>query len=53
MPSGGAGARANQKTAIAGIIHDKKIDPALGDLLRRLDEGGKVFKTNTSAAQLL
>lgn len=40
MPPGGAAARANQKTALAGILHEKKVDPRLGDVLRKLEEEG-------------
>ena len=39
MPAGGAASRANQKTALAGIIHEKKVDQTLGELLKQLEEG--------------
>lgn len=38
MPSGGAAFRAHQKTALAGVLHEKKIDPGLGDLLHKLQK---------------
>ncbi|CAM9896079.1 unnamed protein product [Ectocarpus sp. 6 AP-2014] len=38
MPAGGAASRANQKTALAAVIHEKKVDAGLGDLLRQLQE---------------
>ena len=37
MPVGGAASRANQKTALAGILHEKKVDQSLGDLLEKLE----------------
>lgn len=37
MPAGGAASRANQKTALAAVIHEKQVDPSLGDLLRQLE----------------
>lgn len=37
MPAGGAASRANQKTALAAVIHEKQVDPALGDILRQLE----------------
>jgi carboxypeptidase Taq len=33
MPPGAAAARANQMAAMAGVLHEKSTDPALGDLL--------------------
>ncbi len=36
LPSGAGNARANQKAALAGVLHEKQIDPALGDLINRL-----------------
>ncbi|CAM9329111.1 unnamed protein product [Ectocarpus sp. 4 AP-2014] len=41
MPAGGAASRANQKTALAAVIHEKKVDTGLGDLLRQLQEEQK------------
>ncbi|CAM9851048.1 unnamed protein product [Ectocarpus sp. 12 AP-2014] len=41
MPAGGAASRANQKTALAAVIHEKKVDAGLGDLLRQLQEEQK------------
>ncbi len=37
MPAGGAGSRANQKTALAAVIHEKQVDPSLGEILRQLE----------------
>lgn len=42
MPTGGASSRANQKTALAAVIHEKKVDAGLGDLLRKLQEEQEV-----------
>lgn len=42
MPAGGAASRGNQKTALAGIIHEKKVDVELGDLLGQLKAEGQV-----------
>lgn len=42
MPAGGAASRANQKTALAAVIHEKKVDAGLGDLLRQLQEEQEV-----------
>ncbi|KAL4523019.1 hypothetical protein Ndes2526B_g07832 [Nannochloris sp. 'desiccata'] len=36
LPSGAGEARANQKAALAGVLHEKQIDPAIGDLINRL-----------------
>lgn len=36
LPPGAGDARANQKAALAGVIHEKQVDPALGDLITRL-----------------
>lgn len=40
MPVGGAASRANHKAALAAVVHEKKVDPDLGDLLRELQERG-------------
>ena len=42
MPPGGAASRANQKAALAGVIHEKKVDEGLGEVLRRLEDCGQV-----------
>ena len=36
LPPGAAEARASQKSALASIIHEKKVDTSIGDLLTRL-----------------
>lgn len=36
LPPGAADARAAQKAALAGVLHEKAVDPALGELLARL-----------------
>eukprot|EP00953_Heterococcus_sp_UTEX-ZZ885_P002363 1785-Heterococcus_DN1.PRE.11 len=36
MPSGGASARSMQKSALAGVIYEKRTAPALGELLQQL-----------------
>ncbi|CAM9486448.1 unnamed protein product [Ascophyllum nodosum] len=41
MPPGGAASRANQKAALAGVIHEKKVDEGLGEVLRRLEDCGQ------------
>ncbi|KAK9857243.1 hypothetical protein WJX84_005190, partial [Apatococcus fuscideae] len=41
MPEGAADCRGQQKAILAGIIHDKATNPALGELLQRLQGNGK------------
>lgn len=36
MPDGAAASRAAQKSAIAGVIHERSTDAAIGELLARL-----------------
>lgn len=36
MPEGAAASRAAQKSALAGVLHEKQTDPAIGALLQRL-----------------
>ena len=36
MPTGAEQARAHQKAALAGVVHDAKVDPAIGELLSSL-----------------
>lgn len=50
MPTGGAASRANQKTALAAVIHEKQVDPGLGDLLRQLEAQQKVRARHGRAA---
>eukprot|EP00903_Cladosiphon_okamuranus_P009155 g8748.t1 len=50
MPAGGAASRANQKTALAAVIHEKQVDPALGDLLRQLQI--EIEKQGDAASEL-
>ncbi len=38
MPKGGAGSRAQQMAALAGVLHEKSTDPELGGMLDRLLE---------------
>lgn len=38
MPSGATNARGSQKSALTGVIHDKKSDTELGALLRSLED---------------
>lgn len=38
MPAGAGEARAKQMTALAGVIHERMTDPALGDCLNELKE---------------
>ena len=38
MPAGAEQARANQKAALAGVVHDAKVDPKIGELLASLDD---------------
>ncbi|WP_293004620.1 carboxypeptidase M32 [Nitrosomonas sp.] len=38
MPAGASGARAKQIAALAGVIHERMTDPALGDCLNELKE---------------
>eukprot|EP00887_Chlorella_sp_A99_P004883 scaffold4.g4883.t1 len=40
MPEGAAEARAAQKSALAGILHERHTDPAIGGLLAKLQAGG-------------
>ncbi|PSC70957.1 Carboxypeptidase Taq [Micractinium conductrix] len=46
MPPGSADARAAQKAALAGVLHEKQTDAELGELLRRLQAA------NLEAAEL-
>eukprot|EP00197_Chlamydomonas_leiostraca_P002616 CAMPEP_0202858268 /NCGR_PEP_ID=MMETSP1391-20130828/873_1 /ASSEMBLY_ACC=CAM_ASM_000867 /TAXON_ID=1034604 /ORGANISM="Chlamydomonas leiostraca, Strain SAG 11-49" /LENGTH=522 /DNA_ID=CAMNT_0049537167 /DNA_START=116 /DNA_END=1684 /DNA_ORIENTATION=- len=39
MPAGGSESRGAQKSALAGVLHDKRTDAELGTLLRQLKEG--------------
>lgn len=54
MPPGGAAARAGQLAAIQALLHERKTDPALGDLLAAaaadpsLDEGKRAAVRNLS-----
>jgi carboxypeptidase Taq len=44
MPAGASEARAKQIAALAGVIHERMTDPALGDCLSELNErGGDAF----------
>ncbi len=36
MPQGAAAVRAEQSAAIAGVVHEKFVDPQMGDMLRKL-----------------
>ena len=36
LPSSAAGARAAQKAALAGVIHEKQVDPSLGNIINSL-----------------
>ena len=36
MPHGGAESRAMQMAALAGVLHEKSVDPFLGDLISKL-----------------
>jgi Carboxypeptidase Taq (M32) metallopeptidase len=38
MPSGGAAARSMQKSALAGVIYEKRTAPVLGELLQQLQQ---------------
>jgi Zn-dependent M32 family carboxypeptidase len=38
MPSGGASARSMQKSALAGVIYEKRTAPAPGELLQQLHD---------------
>jgi carboxypeptidase Taq len=37
MPPGAAASRSRQKAALAGVLHEKSVDPELGALLQRLE----------------
>lgn len=39
MPTGGAQARGEQLASLAGVIHEKMTDPAIGELLDQLESG--------------
>ncbi len=39
MPTGGAQARGGQLASLAGVIHEKMTDPAIGELLDQLESG--------------
>ena len=39
MPTGGARARGGQLASLAGVIHEKMTDPAIGELLDQLESG--------------
>lgn len=43
MPEEGAGVRAEQSSAIAGVVHERFVDPAIGRALRALAKGGKAL----------
>lgn len=36
MPEGSVGSRGAQKSALAGVLYDKRTDPTLGQLLTQL-----------------
>lgn len=38
MPEGAAGSRGAQKSALAGVLYDKRTDQQLGTLLKQLKE---------------
>jgi len=38
MPSGAEEARANQKAVLAGVLHEAKVDPVIGNLLSSLEK---------------
>lgn len=38
MPCGAEEARANQKAALAGVIHESKVDPKIGEILAALED---------------
>lgn len=48
MPAGAAGSRGAQKSALAGLLHERKSDPAIGELLEQLQreegQGGDAFR---------
>jgi Carboxypeptidase Taq (M32) metallopeptidase len=48
MPSGGASARSMQKSALAGVIYEKRTAPALGELLQQLQ--GATDSSNGSSS---
>ncbi|KAL6771475.1 hypothetical protein ACKKBG_A26530 [Auxenochlorella protothecoides x Auxenochlorella symbiontica] len=48
MPAGAAGSRGAQKSALAGLLHERKSDPAIGELLEQLQreegQGADAFR---------
>ena len=40
MPQGSAGSRAAQKSALAGVLHDRRTDPKIGELAASLAKAG-------------
>ena len=42
MPTGAEEARANQKAALAGVIHEAKVDPKIGELIALLEDASSL-----------
>eukprot|EP01125_Pyxidicula_operculata_P021186 TRINITY_DN8069_c0_g1_i1.p1 TRINITY_DN8069_c0_g1~~TRINITY_DN8069_c0_g1_i1.p1 ORF type:complete len:543 (+),score=141.51 TRINITY_DN8069_c0_g1_i1:91-1629(+) len=52
MPSKAAESRAHQSNALAGVIHDKKVSPALGKLLQELYADEAAIKSELNEYEL-
>jgi carboxypeptidase Taq len=42
MPPGAEEARANQKAALAGVVHEAKVDPKIGELVAALEDASEL-----------
>ena len=49
MPSKAAGARAEQQAALAGVVHEKFVDPKVGKLIRELKRAPKKLTADERA----
>jgi carboxypeptidase Taq len=50
MPTGGAEHRANQLSLLAGMTHERKVSPRIGELLTQLEHSGALGDSNGELA---
>lgn len=50
MPTGGADHRASQLALLAGLMHERKVSPRIGELLSELEQSGKLGDADSELA---
>lgn len=50
LPSGAGECRAQQKAALAGVIHERSVDPEIGDILNRIEKADSSELSSWEAA---